>query len=207
MSIQLAKRFHRAARHHRAAGSESEITVQDLLRLHGESSTPVILLIMATLSVMPIGGIGTVLSFAMVALAWSWSRNRETLTMPERVANVRLNATWTRRVLRGFSRIYWLTARWLRPRWGMLTHWQARKWWALWICLMAFLIFLPIPLGNVLPAISLVLFSLAWMFRDGVVLLLSKIVGIAAMAFAFIFGHAVWAFIERGSEWVLALAA
>ncbi|MCU0957627.1 MAG: exopolysaccharide biosynthesis protein [Hydrogenophaga sp.] len=204
MSIQLARRFHRAAWRHRRSQPRSAVSVQDLLHLHGESSTPVILLIMATCCLMPVGGVGTVLSFAMVALAWGWWRQRETLALPERLARVRLSEVWTQRVLRGLAWLYGVTARWLRPRWGMLTHPRARIGWAVWICLMAFLIFLPIPFGNVLPGISLMLFSLAWMFRDGAALLVSKLVGLGAVAFALAFGSAAWALLERATGWVMA---
>jgi hypothetical protein len=67
---------------------------------------------------------------------------------------------------------------------------------------MAFLIFLPIPFGNVLPGVSLMLFSLAWMFRDGVVLLLSKVVGVGAAGFALAFGHVVVDMVQRLLVWV-----
>jgi hypothetical protein len=67
---------------------------------------------------------------------------------------------------------------------------------------MAFLIFLPIPFGNVLPGLSLMLFSLAWMFRDGLFLLLSKVVGLGAMVFALLFGHVVLETAQRTLNWV-----
>jgi hypothetical protein len=48
---------------------------------------------------------------------------------------------------------------------------------------MGLVIFLPLPLGNVLPALSLILLSLGWMFRDGLALLLSCAIGAAALAY------------------------
>lgn len=200
MSYQLARRFHRAARQHEHNGVP--LKLQDVLRLHGDASTPVILLIMATCCLMPVGGIGTVLSFAMVAVAWRWSRLRETTVLPERIAQVELNDRWARRILKGFSWVYLATSRWLKPRWVGLTHQTMRLWWAVWISLMAFLIFLPIPFGNVLPGMSLMLFSLAWMFRDGVVLMLSKVVGVGAAGFALAFGHVVVDMVQRLLVWV-----
>jgi hypothetical protein len=67
---------------------------------------------------------------------------------------------------------------------------------------MAFLIFLPIPFGNVLPGLSLMLLSLGWMFRDGLFLLLSKVVGISAVVFALLFGHVVLEIAQRALNWV-----
>ena len=200
MSIRLAKRFHRAARQYEREGAV--LRLQDVLVLHGEASTPVILLLMATFCLMPVGGIGTVLSFAMVALAWRWAQLHETTQLPDRIARVELNDRWTQRTLKGFFWLYLAAARWLTPRWVGLTHHTWRTWWALWISLMAFLIFLPIPFGNVLPGLSLMLFSLGWMFRDGLFLLLSKVVGISAVVFALLFGHVVLEIAQRALNWV-----
>jgi hypothetical protein len=162
----------------------------------------VILLLMATFCLMPVGGIGTVLSFAMVALAWRWAQLHETTQLPDRIARVELKDRWTQRTLKGFFWLYLAAARWLTPRWVGLTHHTWRTWWALWISLMAFLIFLPIPFGNVLPGLSLMLFSLGWMFRDGLFLLLSKVVGISAVVFALLFGHVLLEIAQRALNWV-----
>ncbi|MFM8590449.1 MAG: exopolysaccharide biosynthesis protein, partial [Limnohabitans sp.] len=47
---------------------------------------------------------------------------------------------------------------------------------------MALIIFLPIPFGNVLPAMSLLLFGLGLIARDGVLLLLSLAPGAGGLA-------------------------
>jgi hypothetical protein len=57
---------------------------------------------------------------------------------------------------------------------------------------MGLVIFLPLPFGNVLPSISLVLLSQGWMFRDGLAMLASAVAGSGAVAFAVAFGHLVW---------------
>jgi len=191
VSFRLGKTFLRAAREHQNEGAI--LNIRHVLHLHGTASTPVILLIMATCCLMPVGGIGTVLSFAMVAMAWKWSRMHETTFLPERIANVELSHTWARRVLKWFALMYVASASWLKPRLTWLSHDTLRAWWAVWIAMMAFLIFLPIPFGNVLPGLSLILFSLAWMFRDGLFLLAAMAVGVAAMSFAVVFGHVAWA--------------
>lgn len=211
MTTHLADAFTRAAESHRAArqapnAAEGSLTtsLQDLLRLHGEGSSVVILMLLAACCVLPVSGVGTVLSPAMVLLAWRWAQRRETSDLPERIGRVRLNETWTQRVLSGFAWMYRAAARLLRPRLSALAEDNMRPWWALWISLMAFLVFLPIPLGNVLPALSLVMLSLGWMFRDGAALLLSKLLGLGAMAFAFAFGHLIVEGFEQFRTWALA---
>ena len=211
MSIELAHTFARAAEAlrsgepaHDGAPAQPASTLQDLLHLHGESSTAVILLIMAAACVMPVGGVGTVLSVAMVGLAWRWARMLDTCTLPERLGRVRLSERVAYRALCAFSWVYRTADRLLRPRWTALTHDATRPWWACWIVLMAGLIFLPIPLGNVLPSLSLVMLSLGFMFRDGLVLVLSKLVGLGAVGFAMAFGHLVVDTFHRAVAWVQA---
>lgn len=212
MTVELAHTFARAAEALRSAPSAADgtaarpaNTLQDLLHLHGESSTAVILLIMAAASVTPVGGVGTVLSLAMVGLAWRWARMLDTCDLPERLGRVRLSERVAYRVLTGFSWLYQMANRLLRPRWTGLTHDATRPWWACWIMLMAVLIFLPIPLGNVLPSLSLMMLSLGFMFRDGLVLVLSKLVGIGAVLFALAFGHLLVDSAHRAVGWVQAL--
>lgn len=211
MTTHLAHTFTHAAESHRHArlatgdGKQGTTTsLQDLLQLHGEGSTAVILMILAACCVLPVSGVGTVLSPAMVLLAWRWAQQRETSHLPERIGRVRLNETWTARVLHGFAWMYRTASRCLRPRLSALTEDRMRPWWALWISLMAFLVFLPIPFGNVLPALSLVMLCLGWMFRDGAALILSKLVGLGAFGFAFAFGHLLVEGFEQFKNWAFA---
>jgi hypothetical protein len=69
-----------------------------------------------------------------------------------------------------------------------------------WIALMGVVIFLPLPLGNLLPSLSLILLSLGWMFRDGVALLLSTAAGVAAVAYVV----SLWQLVTQalGQTWV-----
>ncbi|MCB2018299.1 MAG: exopolysaccharide biosynthesis protein [Hydrogenophaga sp.] len=190
MSAGIAQRL-RGAAHDGPQGLR--LSLRELLHLHGEGSGAVLLMLMALLSTVPIAGAGTVLSLGIFALAWAWLRGRDTLQLPERLAALTLNDTWTRRSLRALAWTYERAERWLRPRWQALSHTRARVWWGLWIALMAALIFLPLPLGNLLPGASLMLLSLGWLFRDGLVLLLSTATGAAGLGYAVSVGHLAFA--------------
>jgi hypothetical protein len=54
---------------------------------------------------------------------------------------------------------------------------------------MGLVIFVPLPFGNVLPSLSLVLLSLGWTFRDGLALVLSTATGLAGVAYGVSMGH------------------
>ena len=180
-----------------AAQSGDRLSLSDLLDLHGESSPAVLLLVLSVLCVLPVYGVGTALSFAILAMAWRWGALARGGTGPatglsDRLGQLSLNETWSRRCLHGLAWMYATAGRCLRTRWTALCHPRTGPWWGLWIALMGLVIFLPLPFGNVLPSISLVLLSLGWLFRDGLALRASAVVGSGAVAFTVAFGPLVW---------------
>ena len=193
-----------------AAAGSPRLSLAELLRLHGDDSAAVVLLVVSVLCVVPIYGMGTALSVAIFAMAWHWRHvarasgpraegpaARGPRWLPERLAQARLDETWSRRCLHGLAWLYGQAGRRLRERLLGLSSAGSRPFWAAWIAVQGFVIFLPLPFGNVLPAASLVLMCLGWMFRDGLAMLASGVVGIAAVAYAWAFGHLVWMAIER----------
>lgn len=199
MSHGIARRLQQAAEQ---PGAALRLSLQELLDLHGEASGPVLLMLLALLTTLPVAGAGTVLSLGLFALAWAWWRGHDGLALPQRLAGFELNETWTRRCLHGLSWAYARAERWLRPRWTSLCHARTRGGWALWIALMAALIFLPLPLGNVLPGTSLMLLGLGWLFRDGLALLLSTVAGIAGVGYALSVGHLAFAAWQHAGAWI-----
>jgi hypothetical protein len=63
-----------------------------------------------------------------------------------------------------------------------------------------------LPLGNVLPSLSLVLLGLGWMFRDGLAMLLATAVGAAAVGFAILMADLIAVGLVQGARWVAGLA-
>ena len=175
-------------------GEPGAVTLQNLLALHGDASLVVVLLVLSILTVLPLAGVGTVLSFAIFAIAWRWASGKEgqtRLPFEGTLSNIALSPAWSERTLRFLALLYARADRWLHPRWPLLFHASWIPWWAAWITLMGAIIFLPLPFGNILPSLSLVLLCLAWMFRDGVASVAALVVGVAAIAYTAAFSHLV----------------
>lgn len=190
MSRRLAVIFRRAARRETdTPDGGPRLTLTDLLGLHGESSAAVLLMLLAMLSMIPGASLGSVLGFVIVALAWRWHRSPGADFLPERVRRLRLGVRWSRRCLQFLAWTYATAHRFLKARWTLLCHHRTQAWWSTWIALMGLVILLPLPLGNLLPSLSLVLLSLGWMFRDGLALLASALVGSAAIGYTLALGH------------------
>jgi hypothetical protein len=80
--------------------------------------------------------------------------------LPGRVARLHLPLVWACRVLHLLANVSSLAGYLGRERWTGLVEAPRRGWMALTVATMGLIIVLPIPLGNLLPAVSLVLLGL-----------------------------------------------
>ncbi|MEW5885955.1 MAG: exopolysaccharide biosynthesis protein [Pseudomonadota bacterium] len=167
-----------------SARSVLGISIAELVDLHGHGgSRPLLLMLLACLCLPPIMGLGTAMSVAIIAIAWQWGQPTAA-ALPQRLGRARLSPAWSRRTLHALAWLHECAAAWIRPRLTWLAHHSLSGLWALWIVWMALLIFIPLPLGNILPGLSLIALCLGWMHRDGLLLLLSLLVGAIGSAYA-----------------------
>jgi hypothetical protein len=141
----------------------------------------VVLIVLAMVTVLPVAGVGTMLSGAIVLWAWAWLRQLEHLPGFARIEQLPLPSRVASRSLRWLARLHLLRSRWFKTRWEGVFQPVWRGLWFIWITAMALVIFLPIPFGNVLPALSLLLFGLSLMAKDGLMMLLSTLPGAAGL--------------------------
>ncbi|MBD3893828.1 exopolysaccharide biosynthesis protein [Hydrogenophaga sp.] len=213
MGAHLARLLRQAADGHSAcvapgrpspAGDPADLrlSLSDLLGLHGDASTAVVLVLIGLLAMLPLAGLGTVLSLGIFALAWGWVCGRASMPLPPRLGAITLNERWTGRCLHSLAWVYTQANRWMRPRWALWFHAHAQAWWGIWIALMGAVIFIPLPLGNLLPSVSLILLGLGWMFRDGLAMLLAGAVGAAGLAYAVSAWHLAAQLLVQAGHWL-----
>lgn len=174
---------------HPEPGRAQSITLQELQDLLGPGSGHCLLLMLATLSALPLVGIGNLVCLAVLALALAVLLEREAVSLPQRLAGFSLNQRWAPRCLKALVWIYSTAGQWLRPRWHLLVHRHLRLWWAVWMVGMVVMILLPLPLVNLLPALSLLLLSLGWLFRDGLAMVLATAAGAVGLGYALSLWH------------------
>ena len=184
----MARRMARHAQHEQRRqqltghlGPAQAWRIEQLLAAHGDASMAAVLLVLALVTLLPVGGLGALMSLVIAAWALAWARQRETMPGLQRLARMPLPAAIVPRSLRWLARLHLLRARWLRPRYQALLAPVWRWPWALWVWCMALVIFLPIPFGNMLPALSLLMLGLSLMARDGLLLLASLAPGGAGL--------------------------
>lgn len=172
------------------------VALARLAELHGQAAAHgTLLVLLATPCVLPVPGVGNVMGLALVLLGLAMWRGEQRSALPRRVADLQLPAVWARRVLNLLARFYALSARWSRQRMPHLASQRQRLWMAPKVALMGGIIFLPLPLGNVLPALALVLLGLGLAFRDGLAVLLSLLVAAAAVVYTVALGAAAWSWL------------
>ncbi len=167
-------------------------TLRHVLDAHGDSARGSLLMLLAVpCLVLPIPGVGTVLGMSMLAMSWAMAV-RGAVVLPARAANVELAPPRARRLLYALAHVYEQAARFSRQRWDALVGPAAEPWVPGCVALMGVLIALPIPFGNVLPAIAVGLFGLAWVMRDGAFVVAGAVVGAAALAPAVALAWGAW---------------
>jgi hypothetical protein len=196
MTPPIVQRLRDAA----AAIQEERVSMRAMAQAHGPEAHGTLLLLLAMPCLLPVPGVGTVLGLGMAALAVAMWRGRCAPCLPQRVAELELPRQWAQRVLVGLASAYVLAGRHARARLSHLAtsgRWSAT---ALAVGLMAAIIVMPIPFGNLLPAVALVFIGLGLVFRDGVAVILGLLTsGVALVATIGLLLMAwVW-----GSEWIL----
>ncbi len=178
------------------------VSMQTLAHAHGPAAHGTWLLLMAVPCLLPVPGVGTVLGLRMVALAVAMWRGQSAACLPRRVAELELSSHWAQRVLGMLASAYALAGRFARARLSHLASAKGRSWTAAAIGLMALIVVMPIPFGNVLPALALILIGLGLVFRDGVAVVLG--LAMAALAMCVTAGVMLMAWV-CGREWLLGL--
>lgn len=201
LSSAFIRRFVRESRRRRLdleRGKPGEpLSLRQLLDLHGRATMAVLLIVLALITTIPIAGAGTVFSLAIMAWVWRWVRQREGLQGIGRLDFLQLSPGAASRCLRWLAWMYLFAHKRLRPRWSVLYSLPLRWFWGLWVLLMALIIFLPIPFGNLFPAVSLLMFGLGLLTRDGLMLVLSLLLGVAGLVALVLAGGWLWQLVLR----------
>jgi len=164
MTAPIDQRLRDAA----AALPDGPVSLQTLAQAHGPSAQGSLLMLLSALCLLPVPGVGTLLGLGMIALSLALWRGEATHCLPERIAGVEMSRLWAQRVLKLLASIYAVAGRISKERLSHLTPSGRCAWLAATVGLMAVIIVLPIPFGNVLPALAITFIGVGQVFRDGV---------------------------------------
>lgn len=185
----------RTEAHAKAVGT-APVSVGRLLELEEENTLPTLLLIMSIPGLLPSTGIplGSVFSLGMFAVGLAWLLGRTEVQLPKKLGNYTLSAKHTKALLHLLARAYGHAERLCRPRSEWIATGTMLRLAGAAVMLNAFIIFLPIPFGNTVPALANIVLALGVMFKDGLTTTAGWAVTMAGSAIAMAFGiAALWA--------------
>jgi len=179
----------------RSAANEmqcEQTNLQFLIDAHRPQVREALLLLLGTLCLCSLPGIGTVVGAAVFAMAvMSWRRAGE-MDLPYRFGGFGLTRERALRVLWVLARFHDLAARTHRARLQALVDRLPNRVMAGGVALMGALIELPIPPGTVLPGLALIFAGMALLRRDGLALLLAAGIGLLGTAWPVALAVTAW---------------
>jgi hypothetical protein len=181
----------------------SRISMGDLVDRLGPSSFGLLLLLLAILALLPIPGpIGQIFGAALAFVGFQVMRNARRIWLPQRIRAAHLPVPLLVATIRRFVPwLRWVERAMARRRLLVLTSARVRVGLGAAVIVLAAIIAIPIPLGNLLPALAIMSIALALLERDGAVVIVALAMTVAAIAWTivlFVFGalivRTLWGF-------------
>jgi hypothetical protein len=183
-----------------------QLSVAELVEAFGERAFGALILILALMALFPWPPGGkAVFSAPIILLSLELAVQRDTVWLPRWV----LKASVSRAVYRSASQKVIKPIRWVerltRPRLPMLTGEIADVIVGVVCALLAVMLALPVPLGDMLPALTLVIFGLALTQRDGLAIVVGAIGTVICGVYLVLVWAAVVAIGEKIIGWLTGL--
>lgn len=187
-------------------GDNPQLSVAELVEAFGERAFGALILILALMALFPWPPGGkAVFSAPIILLSLELAVQRDTVWLPRWV----LKASVSRAVYRSASQKVIKPIRWVerltRPRLPMLTGEIADVIVGVVCALLAVMLALPVPLGDMLPALTLVIFGLALTQRDGLAIIVGAIGTVVCGVYLVLVWAAVVAIGEKIIGWLTGL--
>jgi hypothetical protein len=162
------------------------VRVRDITESLGQRSFGFILLIFAlpnSLPIIGIPGVSTITGMPMLFVAVQMALGHKRVYLPRWIADSSIATADFQKLVNRVAPWIQRIERLMRPRISILTAGSAERWLGAFCVLLAFLLVLPIPLGNLLPALGILFIALGLIEKDGFCALAGIVIGISAWVF------------------------
>ncbi|BAZ14124.1 exopolysaccharide synthesis ExoD [Calothrix sp. NIES-4071] len=165
--------------------TEERIYLRDLVSEMGERSFAGLLMICALPEALPlpVAGVSAIIGIPLMIVSAQLLLGFRKPWLPSWIANRSLKRKDVEKLI---SKILVILKKYesvIRPRWKFVTHRNAQRLLGLLLLILAFIIALPIPFGNMIPAIIIIIISLGLIEQDGVVIALGACLSCVLFAF------------------------
>ena len=185
--------------------ADRDIPISELIDRFGSRAFGALLFVFAVACALPLPpGSSTVLGAPLVLLAPQVALGRDAPWLPRALRHRTISAGHLRDVCRRLLPVLEAIERVSRPRLGLLFGPVGERLMGVVCTVLALVLILPIPLGNVLPAAAVAAFSLALILRDGFLSLAGYALTAASTAVLALAAHVI---IETGRHLVSVIGA
>jgi hypothetical protein len=173
--------------------ADDSIEIDEIVRQLGGSTPGFLLLVLTLPAMIPTGlPIAVPAGAAMMVIGAFMIAGQTEITMPSWLAHRSLTKKQLRYVVKFTDPVMTWLERMLTPRWAAMMKPRQLRFVGLIVAVNGFLILLPIPFGNSLPALAVMVMALGMMLGDGVAILsgilltgLALVIGAAIVALSF----------------------
>lgn len=164
--------------------SSDRVTLEEVLTHLGERSTALVLIMFSIPAIVPTPGVpaGMIFGSALAIVAVQMMSQAPHFQLPSWLAKRSIRSSTIRAFVSSAAKWVSRLETRARPRWPVLTGKNSRKGAAPVVFLMGGLIALPIPFGNVIPGLAVLLLALGLARDDGMIVALGLTTSIAAIA-------------------------
>jgi hypothetical protein len=171
-----------------ACEQEGTITVGEFLKMLGDKSFCLAILVFSLPNSLPVPGIpgfSTLTGLPITFIGVQMMLGRPALWLPYRFANKSFSKQGVGKMLaKALPTVIWLE-KFLKPRWLPLTSRFGERVLGAFFVVLSLVIALPIPGGNFLPGVSMSLLALGMIERDGVFLTGAMLFSVATVVFMY----------------------
>lgn len=161
---------------HLAGGPEPRLTLRELVAAFGERGFGALILVLSLLALLPWPPGGkAVFGLPIILLSIELALQRDQVWLPRWILRASVSRSAFGRGIRRIMRPVRFVENLTRPRLLFMTGDVADVFTGLICVLLALMMALPIPFGDMLPGVALALFALGMMQRDGVAVLLGLV--------------------------------
>ncbi len=162
--------------------TRERVAVGDLLAMAGDRAFGALMFVFALPNLVPTPpGTSAILGLPLIILAFQMLYGRRTPWLPKVIAARSIARTDLAAVVARAVPVLKRIERVLKPRLGWFVSAVAERLLSLLLLVLAAVLFLPIPLGNIFPAAAICIIALALVEHDGLAALLGAAIGVASL--------------------------
>jgi hypothetical protein len=173
--------------------AHERISLAELVQVFGDRAFGALMLVFAIPNVIPLPpGTSSVLGAPLILIAGQLVIGRRVLWLPAIFLSKSVPRDYLRRVVaRLLPSLRWME-RMLAPRMGLLFGPVGDRFIGITCLVLSIILFLPIPLGNMLPAMAIASFSLGLIQKDGAAVILGYLLAAISLGVLAAISGALW---------------